>query len=114
MKGIGGNIQGTFQVCTIIKNDIGETVETWADKQTITGWLDFQSGSSKYESFNADIQESTHVFVADYTALDSSITSENSRMLINGKAYEVLLIDNPMEMQSGSQLEIYLKFTGGQ
>jgi hypothetical protein len=33
-------------------------------------------------------------------------------MVINGKTYDILLIDNPMEL--GSQLEFYLKFTGGQ
>ena len=63
---------------------------------------------------NAKIQESTHVFIADYVSLDSRITAETSRMVINGKRYEILLIDNPMEMGSGSQLEFYLKFTGGQ
>ena len=35
-------------------------------------------------------------------------------MTINGKRYDILLIDNPMEMGSGSQLEFYLRFTGGQ
>jgi hypothetical protein len=35
-------------------------------------------------------------------------------MVINGKRYDVLLIDNPMELDTGSQLEFYLKFTGGQ
>lgn len=54
------------------------------------------------------------IFVADYVPLDSRIKAEFSRMVVNGKRYDILLIDNPMEMQSGSQLEIYLKFTGGQ
>ena len=47
-------------------------------------------------------------------ALAAGIQAENSRMTINGKVYDILLIDNPMEMGSGSQLEIYLKYTGGQ
>ena len=54
------------------------------------------------------------VFVADYVPLASGIQAENSRVTINGKRYDIMLIDNPMEMQSGSQLEFYLKFTGGQ
>ena len=114
MKGIGGNIMAIVQVCTATKNDIGENVPTWADAQTIKGWLDLQAGDSKYTSFNAKMQESTHIFIADYVALDSRVTPENSRMVINGKRYDVLLIDNPMELGSGSQLEFYLKFTGGQ
>ena len=114
MKGIGGNIKAMIQVCTSAKNDIGEHVQTWTDAQQIKGWLDLSSGESRYNTYHAKIQESTHVFIADYVPLDSRITAESSRMVINGKRYDVLLIDNPMEMGTGSQLEIYLKFTGGQ
>lgn len=109
---IGGNIEGTFQISTTNKNEIGEAVKSWADVQLITGWLDLQSGDSKYNTYNAKLQESTHVFVADYVELDSRITAENSRMVIGGKVYDVLLIDDPMELHK--QLEISLKFTGGQ
>ena len=114
MKGIGGNITATIQTFTTAKNEIGESVQTWVNKQTIKGWLDLSSGDSKYTSFNAKIQESTHVFIADYVPLASGIQAENSRMTINGKQYDVLLIDNPMEMGSGSQLEFFLRYTGGQ
>lgn len=109
---IGGNITGTFQISTTVKNEIGESVKSWADVQSITGWLDLQSGDSRYSTYNAKLQESTHVFVADYVALDASITAENSRMVIAGKVYDVLFIDDPMELHK--QLEISLKFTGGQ
>ena len=114
MKGIGGNIKAIIQVSTTTKNDIGEHVQTWTDAQTIKGWLDLSSGEARYTTYHAKIQESTHVFIADYVSLDSRITAESSRMVINGKRYDVLLIDNPMEMGTGSQLEIFLKFTGGQ
>ena len=114
MKGIGGNIKAIIQVCVTKTNDIGEHVQTWTDAQTIKGWLDLSSGEARYTTYNAKIQESTHVFVADYVSLDSRITAETSRMVINGKRYDVLLIDNPMELGTGSQLEFYLKFTGGQ
>ena len=69
-------------------------------------------GDSKYTTYNAKIQESTHVFVADYVALDSRIKAENSRLIVNGNIYDVMLIDDPMELHQ--QLEIYLKYTGGQ
>lgn len=114
MKGIGGNITGYIQNKTVVTNDIGEQVETWFDVQSIKGWLDFSSGQSNYQNFNAKIQETTHIFIADYVSLNPAINVEKSRMKINGKPYDILLIDNPMEMGSGSQLEIYLKFTGGQ
>jgi hypothetical protein len=114
MKGIGGNLKAIIQVCTTKENDIGEHVQTWADAQTIKGWLDLSSGEARYTTYNAKIQESTHVFISDYVSLDSRITAESSRMVINGKRYDILLIDNPMELGTGSQLEFYMKFTGGQ
>lgn len=114
MRGIGGNTKAAIQVFTQTKNEIGEPVKTWADAQTIKGWLDLQSGDSRYTAFHAKIQESTHIFIADYVPLDSRITAERARMVIGGKTYDILLIDNPMELQKGSQLEFYLRFTGGQ
>ena len=114
MKGIGGNLQATIQICTTTENSIGESVKTWVDAQTIKGWLDLASGNSSYTTYSTKLQESTHIFIADYVPLDSRIKAENSRVIINSKRYDVMLIDNPMELGSGSQLEIYLKYTGGQ
>ena len=39
-------------------------------------------------------------------------TSDNARMVVNGEVYEILLIDDPMNMHD--HLEIYLRFIGGQ
>ena len=114
MRGIGGNTTAILQASTVTENEIGEMVEAWEDVQNIKGWLDLQGGDSRYTSFNAKIQESTHLFIADYRKLDSRISPEGCRMVINGKRYDILLIDNPMELGSGSQLEFYLKYTGGQ
>ena len=114
MKGIGGNIKASIQVYKASNNKIGENVKDWKEVQVITGWLDLQSGDSRYSSYHAKIQESTHIFIADYVPLAEGVGSENSRMVINGKRYDILMIDNPMEMGSGSQLEIFLKYTGGQ
>lgn len=109
---IGGNITVKLQKSSTTKNAIGESVKAWTDVQSITGWLDLQSGNSNYTNFNAKIQESTHVFVCDYVSLDSQVKAENSRIVANGEVYDVMLIDDPMEMHK--QLEIYLKYTGGQ
>lgn len=114
MKGIGGNIQADIQIKAVTKNEIGEQVKSWTNVQTLRGWLDLATGRSTYNSFSAKIQESTHIFVGDYVPLDARITAENSRMVIGGKVYDIMLLDNPMEMGIGSQWEIYLKYTGGQ
>ena len=118
---IGGNTKAILQVSTTTKNEIGEKVPVWHDVVELTGWLDLQAGDSKYTSFSAKIQESTHVFVCDYKPIPDTlevdgnivqVSAENSRMVANSKRYDVMLIDNPMELNK--QLEIYLKYTGGQ
>lgn len=113
MNGIGGNTLATIQIRTgSERNEIGEIYPEWHYAQTIKGWLDLASGDSRYTTYYAKVQESTHIFIADYVELDSKITAESSRMVINGRVYDIMLIDNPMGMNE--QLEIYLKYTGGQ
>lgn len=114
MIGIGGNTELIFQTSTDTKNSIGEQEQTWTDVQMIKGWLDLASGDSRYDAYYAKVQESTHVFIADYVPLDGRIEAEKARAIIDGKRYDVKLIDNPMGMKAGSQWEIHLKFTGGQ
>lgn len=109
---IGGNIAAQLQVKTTSKNAIGESVPKWETRHTLTGFLDLANGDSRYTTYNAKIQESTHYFICDYVPLAKDILPETSRMLINGKTYDVMVIDNPMEMNY--HLEIYLKYTGGQ
>lgn len=120
MKGIGGNTQAIIQMKKFtkdanghyIRDSVGAIVMTWENVQTIKGWIDLASGDSRYSTYNAKIQESTHFFISDYVPIDSRITAENSRMMVNGKLYDIVLIDNPMELNA--QLEFYLKYTGGQ
>lgn len=112
MKGIGGNTDAIIQISTTTKNAIGEQVKTWQDVQTLHGWLDLQSGDSRYRTYNAKIQESSNVFVCDYVQLDSRINAENARLVNDGDVYDIMLIDDPMKMHV--QLEIFLKYTGGQ
>lgn len=108
---IGGNIQATIQTYTSTRNAIGESVKEWTDKQTLIGWLDLAGGSSNYTTYASKVQESTHVFISDYVPIPAEIKAENARMIIGGNAYDIMLIDNPMELCQ--QLEIYLKYTGG-
>ncbi|MGI6501253.1 MAG: hypothetical protein ACOX1S_10330 [Anaerostipes sp.] len=137
MAKIGGNISALLQVKDEgTKNAIGERVHSWFDVTALKGWLDLSNGDSKYVNFSAKIQESTHIFICDFANLKGlsqewvwnplnlidgvinsnksdvkvDVTSENARMVVKGKVYEILLIDNPMEMDE--QLEIYLKYVG--
>ena len=112
MKGIGGNTDVTIQISTTSRNAIGEQVKSWQNVQTLHGWMDMISGDSRYSTYNAKIQESSDVFVGDYVPLDARIEAENARLVHDGKVYDIMLIDDPMEMHL--QWEIYLKYTGGQ
>lgn len=108
---IGGNITATIQTYTTSKNAIGEMLKDWKNTQQITGWLDLTVGASNYNAYSAKVQESTHIFLSDYVEIADGLRAENSRMVIDGKAYDIMLIDDPMGMHR--QLEIYLKYTGG-
>jgi hypothetical protein len=113
MANIGGNIVAVIQVADSSgKNAMGEKETTWKDAFSPVGWLGLQSGDSKYTNFNAKIEESTHVFVCDYNndIYALSIQNKGIRAILKGIVYDVLLIDNPDEMNE--QLEIYLRRVG--
>lgn len=110
MTNIGGKTIGQVQTSTAVKNAIGEAEKTWVTAFSHTGWLDLQSGDSKYTSFSAKLEESTHVFICDYHSGIYALAGQDVRMIIKGVVYDVLLIDNPMEMDE--QLEIYLRKVG--
>ena len=115
MANIGGNITGVIQTKTEAGyNEIGEAEVTWSNAFTVLGWLGLQNGDSKRTNFNAKVEESTHVFLMDFDAGIYALTDDDQdvRMIIKGKMYDVLLIDNPDEMDE--QLEIYLRKIGGQ
>lgn len=110
MANIGGNITGSIQTKTTEKNTIGESEKTWETAFSQIGWLGLQNGDSKYTNFNAKIEESTHVFLCDFHSGIYALADQDTRMIIKGKIYDVLLIDNPDEMDE--QLEIYLRRVG--
>jgi SPP1 family predicted phage head-tail adaptor len=105
---IGGNTEALLQIKSGSEtNSIGEKVQSWTDNRKLWGWLDLSTGDSKYQ-YDAKLQESTHIFITDYTPIDRK--ADNKRLKVNGVVYDVLLIDDPMELHQ--QLEIYLKFVG--
>ena len=106
---IGGNIEAILQQKTeATTNAIGEKSQEWSDVTVLRGWLDLSSGDSKYNIHNTKLQESTHIFICDYKTVDRKAT--NKRLKVNGDVYDVLLIDDPMELHQ--QLEIYLRYVG--
>lgn len=88
-------------------NEIGERVSTWSDVYSLRGWLDFAGGDYKY-THDAKLQETTHLFICDYLPIDRNV--EDKRMVVNGGIYDMLYIDDPMELHQ--HLEINLKFVG--
>ena len=111
MVSIGGNITAQLQTkSNSTKNAIGETVQSWPTIQTLNGFLDYSSGDSKYSIYDAKLQDSTHIFLCDAFELNPGVKAENSRLVIDGKKYDVLIIDDPMGLHQ--HFEIYLKFTG--
>ena len=117
MANIGGNIKAIIQKKdSDSKNAIGEKASLWVDVLSPFGWLGLQSGDSKY-THNTKLEESTHVFLCDYDSGIYALTLPDEkgktpiiRMVIKGIVYDVLLIDNPDEMDE--QLEIYLRRVG--
>ena len=93
-------------------NAIGEREKPWIDAVSFSGVLGLQSGDSKYSNFNAKIEESTHILVCDYNSKIYALKDKDTRVICKGRMYDVLLIDNPDELDY--QLEIYLRFVGGQ
>lgn len=119
---IGGNITATIQIKSPNgKNAIGEYTESWNTVGTVLGWLDCQSGQSNFNQngvsqYNAKIQDTSHFFLCDHfrwltATQDVKVTSENSRMILNGETYNVLLIDDPMNLHQ--HIEVYLQYVGG-
>ena len=104
---IGGNATAILQTKTSSKNAFGEKVDTWVDITSITGFLDFTGGDGSYKSnFKGSVEETTHLFICDYVELDVKPTQ--CRMIIDNKLYDVLMIDDPMNLHS--HLEIMLKY----
>ena len=106
---IGGNVDAIIQVETSSKNAFGEKETTYKDLTTIKGFLDYTGGDGSYKNnFKGELEETTHIFICDYDSITANAEPTTSRMVINNKNYNVLLIDNPMGLNE--HLEIMLKY----
>lgn len=95
-----------------VKNRIGESEVTWIDAVSFVGVLGLQSGDSKYTTYKAKLEESSHVMICDFNSDIEALANENTRLICKGRMYDVLLIDNPDELDE--HLEIQLRYVGGQ
>ena len=135
MKKIGGNTTAYLQIKTSTKNAIGEDVSSWETVLEFNGWIDMMGGEASFRNFNAKVQESTHVFIADFDAgkavegytwipttkelqkqdgdivFITEVTPDVARLMVNGSVYDITFVDDPMELHY--QWEFYLKFVGG-
>ena len=104
---IGGNITAVLQTETTSKNSFGEIVKSWQDVQVLKGFIDFTGGDGSYKSnFKGAVEETTHIFICNYVKLDVKPTQ--CRLLCDNKLYDVLMIDDPMNLHS--HIEIMLKY----
>lgn len=109
---IGGNTELIIQSLSknIKYDENGKKIVDYKSKKPISGWLDLVTGNSNYV-YKAKIEDSTHVFICDYTNLED-VNIEEARAITKGEIYEIKYIDDPMELHA--QIEIYLKKVGGQ
>ena len=106
---IGGNVTAVIQTKTASKNALGEITNTWSDLQLLKGYLDFTGGDASYKSnFKGAVEETTHIFICDYDNVASQATPTQCRLVCNNKSYDVLMIDDPMNLHQ--HLEIMLKY----
>ena len=114
---IGGNITAILQIKnTTTRNEIGEAIETWTDIGQVKGWLDYASGQADVQQYKGKVEDTTHFFLCDHfrwmdVTQGHGITSENCRIVVNGKIFNILYIDNPMELNQ--HMEVFLQYVGG-
>lgn len=107
---IGGNIYASVQKYNAgTKDKIGRINPVWENiGQKLYGWLDLISADDDFDKMKTIVQDSTHVFIMDYEELN--LGSKNCRLIIQNRIYEILYIDDPMELHE--HIEIYLKYIG--
>lgn len=109
---IGGNVTCTLEKFVKIgENEIGQAIKEWRTYATLFGWLDYREAGETTEiaRFKSKLERSTHVFICDYVNISDDV--RGVRFIDHrGRDYEVLIIDNPMELNR--QIEIYLRYVG--
>lgn len=110
MARIGGNTTLTlYRVDKTGTNAIGERTTVHVPVAVIIGWLDMASGETRYGTYHAKIEESSHIFVADWVDV-AEYADVDTVAEVNGKRYDVKAIDDPMGLRR--HIEIMLDYKG--
>lgn len=111
---IEGNVKAVIQVKKVLQNDCQMDNVQWRDIFTKEGVLDLLDTETNLKMMKR-VEDSDHIFLCDYFIPEhegEKLTTENSRLLIDGEVYDVKLFDDVMHMHE--HLEIYLQYMGGQ
>lgn len=105
-----------IQVRSVEPDEYSLDRAVWKDAfpRPLAGVLDL-TGADVSHKLMKRVEDADYIFLCDYADLEvdgKRLSTENSRILIGGEVYEVLLYDDPMQMHE--HLEIYLKYVGGQ
>lgn len=116
MSHISGNTEAVVQIREVGPDEYAVDRTRWRDAfdRPLKGVLDL-TGTDTYKSMMNRVEDSDYVFICDYfdPRVDGvKLTTENSRILIDGEVYEVRLYDDVMRLHE--HMEIYLKYLGGQ
>lgn len=117
MNHIGGNTEAVIQISAVTKNEYGNDVNSWSDAfdKPKIGFLDMTGEGTDSRNLMHRVEDADYVYICDYfePLVDGvKLTTENSRIIIDGEIYEVKLYDDPMRLHE--HMEIYLKYLGGQ
>lgn len=95
----------TIQRVTTVSNGFGGYTETWADHITEYGTALDQLSGNEFVKADKTFPGSTHILIGDIADI-----TENDRVIVGNKHYDIKNVDNPMNMDR--HLEILLEYKG--
>ena len=108
---VGGNATASVVRAVRGLNAQGKAVEGGTEAvMEVRGWLDYQGGQKGHTAYQAPLEDTTHVFVSDYDADYAALEEDGLSLVIGGRRYEVLLIDDPMGLHA--HIETFLRYVG--
>lgn len=116
MSHIEGTTKAYVQISDVSPDEYGSDRRNWrsAFPEPLSGVLDLTGADTSRELMKR-VEDSDYIFLCDYFEPytdGKKLTTENSRLLIDGEVYEVRLYDDVMRLHE--HMEIYLKYLGGQ
>lgn len=116
MAHMEGTTKAWLQVRSVEPDEYLLDREVWknAFPAPLQGVLDL-TGADVSHQLMRRVEDAEYIFLCDYFDLQvegEKLGTENSRLVIDGEIYEVLLYDDPLRLHE--HLEIYLKYVGGQ